>query len=216
MPFVGIAGASRAIVATDLPALQRLGRDRFSLFHPLYVNFWSGLPAGAWPGTRTDSRLVAGQLGLLRSRSTAPELSVRPLSDMSFYDDYAGLYEQHAQRRPEHRLQARPESREDFAGLIKTQSAWSVQVHGVQAGVIAARPGTAGGCRGAVVHELVLAPKFCGRGYGQHLSVLLAQQLAMPDDQFLFGTIRFDNHAARHAALSAGRQDIGGELIIDL
>jgi hypothetical protein len=216
VPFVGIAGASRVIAREDLPALRQLARERFSQFTPLYLALWSGLPAGAWPGTRADSRLLAGRLDVLRRGSTAPPLTVVPLSDMGVYEDYVGLYDQHAQLRPEHRFQARPESREDFAELIAAGSAWSVEVDGAPAGIVAARPGVAGGCRGAVIHELILAPSCCGRGYGRHLSGLLAQQLPMPDEQFLFGTIHVENHSARRAALAAGRQDIGGEVIVDL
>jgi hypothetical protein len=53
-------------------------------------------------------------------------------------------------------------------------------------------------------------------GYGRHLSALLAKALPLPDDEFLMGTIHTDNHPPYRAALSAGRVDGGGEIVIPL
>jgi hypothetical protein len=92
----------------------------------------------------------------------------------------------------------------------------AAEVAGEVAGILAARPGVACGCRGAEVVELVLAPGFCGRGYGAALSALIAQGVAEPDDQWLFGTIHAENQPAYRSALAAGRTDIGGEILIDL
>ena len=55
----------------------------------------------------------------------------------------------------------------------------------------------------------ILTPAHRGHGYGPHLSALLAQ--ALPDrTRLLTGTIHAANTGARRAALTAGRQDIGG------
>ncbi len=117
---------------------------------------------------------------------------------------------------PEHRVQARPEPAADLAELIDAETAWSVHVAGEPAGILAARPGVASGCRGSEVVELVLAPGFCGRGYGAALSILLARGVPQPDDQWLFGTIHADNQPAYRSALAAGRIDVGGEVLADL
>jgi len=212
MPFVGIVGASRPITATDLPALRRLATDHFRLFSPRYLCLWAGHPAGAWAGTGADMRLLAGRLYDLRQRNVPAALEAHALTDVSFYEDYCALYARHHKLRPAHRTQARPQPVEDLEQLIAAGTAWSVHLDGQPAGIIAARPGVAGGCRGAEVVELALDPHFCGHGYGQHLSTLLAQHVPEPADQFLIGTIHIDNQPAYRAALTAGRIDIGGEI----
>jgi hypothetical protein len=123
-PFVGFSGASRAITEHDLPGLRRLARTEFELFRPRYATVWSGLPAGAWPQTRADSRLLVARLGTLRARSVPGELKRRALTDLSFYEDYVALYDQHRALRPAHRVQARPEPARDLAGLVRAGTAW--------------------------------------------------------------------------------------------
>ena len=216
MPFVGISAASRAITERDLVELRRVARAEFAVFSPRYVALWSGLPAGAWPGTRADSRLLAAPLGALRARSVPAELGLRPLADLSFYEEYLRIYEQHHALRPAHRVQARPEPVAALADLIAEGTVWSVEIAGQRAGVLAARRGVASGCRGVEVVELVLAPDFCGRGHGAALSVLIARAVKEPGDHWLFGTIHADNLPAYRAARSAGRIDIGGEILLDL
>ena len=216
MPFVGISAASRAITERDLVELRRVAREEFAVFSPRYVALWSGLPAGAWPGTRADSRLLAARLDALRARSVPAELGLRPLADLTFYEEYLRIYEQHRALRPAHRVQARPESADALADLIAEGTAWSVEIAGQRAGVLAARRGVASGCRGVEVVELVLAPAFCGRGYGAALSVLVARAVTEPGGHWLFGTIHADNLPAYRAARTAGRIDIGGEIVLDL
>jgi hypothetical protein len=38
----------------------------------------------------------------------------------------------------------------------------------------------------------------------------------LPDDQFLLGTIHADNQTAYRSVLSAGRLDVGGEVVMPL
>jgi L-amino acid N-acyltransferase YncA len=72
------------------------------------------------------------------------------------------------------------------------------------------------GLRGSVVVELLLDPEVRGRGYGRHLSTLLAQLLDIPSQSFLLGTIALDNTASYRSALAAGRRDVGGEVVVPL
>lgn len=216
MPFVGIVGGSRAITESDLPALRRAVQAEFSLFSPRYLVVWSGVPAGAWAGTGADNRLLVGSLGTLRQRRTSPELTVQALTDLAFYDDYLAMYAEHGKLYPEHRKQARTQPEADFRELIADGTAWSVVVDGIQGGVVAARPDVASGYRGWTVVELVLAPRFCGRGLGSQLSTLLARSLPDSGGRFLFGTIHHANLGAYRAAIAAGRQDVGGEVVVPL
>lgn len=117
---------------------------------------------------------------------------------------------------PAHALHTRAESMQDLAALAKAGTLFDVLVDGWWAGVLAADPGVAHGLRGATVIELLLDPAVRGRGYGPHLSTLLARHLPLPDDQILFGTVHIDNTPAYRSALRAGRVDVGGEVLVPL
>lgn len=64
-PFAEVTAADRLLTATDLPALRRLAREDFAVFHPLDIRVWTADPPGTWPGTRTEMLLVAAPLGQL-------------------------------------------------------------------------------------------------------------------------------------------------------
>ncbi|MGH9059038.1 MAG: hypothetical protein ACRDZY_05920 [Acidimicrobiales bacterium] len=216
IPFVGVVGTDRPVTASDLPALTGFARHQYSVFRPGYVSFWTADPVGTWPGTLADRRLLTAPLGGLRRGVVPSELSVRPAADLTFYQRYLDLYQRHGEADAAHRMQATPEDAADLEALIEVGTVWEVHVDGQWAGVIAGRGDVASGLRGATVVELVLDPSFCGHGFGSHLSVLLAQSLPYPDDQFLFGTIHADNTRAYRSARRAGRIDVGGEVIVPL
>ncbi|MEU8222702.1 GNAT family N-acetyltransferase [Kribbella sp. NPDC048915] len=94
---------------------------------------------------------------------------------------------------------------------------FDVTVDDEWAGYVAAviKPDDALGLPAYVVRELVLTPEHRGHGYGRYLSTLLAQSLPDPT-RILIGTIHATNTAARTAALTAGRHDIGGWLQLPL
>ena len=217
MPFVGIAGSSRPITEHDLLALRELAEREFPAFAPLYVVFWSAGPARGWAGTDADSRLVAGRLGALRAREVPAQLSTRSLTDVpsAQYERYVEMHARHAAANPSHLLHTRASSREDLLASAGAGMLWDVEVDGTWAGMVAGRDDVASGMRGATVVELILDPSFTGRGYGEHLSVLLARGVPQPDEQFLFGTIHADNLRAYRAAQRAGREDVGGEVLVD-
>ena len=67
---------------------------------------------------------------------------------------------------------------------------------------------------------MLLSPAFRGRGYGAHLTTLLARTVlekrpAEPE-RALSGTIHADNARAYSAALRAGRADVGGWVQLEL
>lgn len=113
-------------------------------------------------------------------------------------------------------MHARLETREDLDELLAARMVFDVVLHGQWVGLIAAEPGVQHGLRGAIVVVLLLDPAVRGRGYGRHLSTLLAQHLPAPDDRFLLGTIHRDNTASYKSAIAAGRLDVGGEVIVTL
>ena len=215
-PFVAVDAASRLITPADLAALVAVTADSFAAFKPEYVSLWSCDPAGRWPGTRSDKRNVAGRLGELRPNNVPPELSAEIATGLDFYERYAQIHRDHVAHDPAHGLHTRIESREDLSELLHAGTLFEVLLNGRWAGLVAAEPRVQRGLRGAVVIELLLDLSVRGRGYGKHLSALLAQHVEAPDDQFLLGTIHVDNIAAYRSALASGRQDVGGEVIVPL
>ena len=215
-PFVGITATSRPLTEADVDAIRDLAHRHFSVFEPGYVLLWTSKAAGAWRGTGSDSRLLAAPLVHLRSRRVDPELSLHRETDLSNYERYISLHRKSRALSPPEWLNDRPESPETFGALVSSGMAWSVEATGRWAGFLAARDDVARGMRGACIVELMLEPMFRGRGYGPHLSVLLAQHLPHPDDLCLFGTIHHANAPAYRSAVRAGRIDVGGEVILPL
>jgi len=215
-PFVEVTAVNRLLTATDLPALRRLARDDFAVFRPLDIRVWTADPPRTWPGTRAEMRLVAAPLGQLRSRDGTDAVTVRPAADLSWYDRYVAVHDQHVAADPAHADRSRVETAADLDQLRAAGTLFEVLLDGNWAGVLAAEPVVAHGLRGATVIVLLLAHEVRGRGLGKYLSVLLARNLSLPDDQVLSGTIHINNLTARRSALAAGRIDVGGRVVIPL
>ncbi len=173
-------------------------------------------PIGAWPGTRPEQRQLVGLLGDLRARPAPTGLRAVPRADTAFYDRYRQIFDDDVARDPVHARHTRAESLEDLEKLAGQGLVFDVEVDGTWAGILAAEPDVRRGVRGATVVELILDPAFRGRGYGKHLSALLARAVPLPDDQCLMGTIHADNVTSYRSALAAGRVDVGGEIIVPL
>jgi hypothetical protein len=61
-----------------MPRLRAVVAAELAAFEPSYVTIWDSAAAGAWPGSRSDLRNVAGRLDDLRSRAVPPEPDARP------------------------------------------------------------------------------------------------------------------------------------------
>jgi hypothetical protein len=216
LPFMGVSASDRPLVAADVEPLKTLARREFAAFTPTFVLLTTADGIGAWPGTRPEQRQLVGLLGELRSRTTPPELAAVPRSDTAIYDRYRRIFELDVERDPVHARHTRAETREDLQELADQGLLLDVEVGGAWAGIVAAEPDARRGVRGATVIELTLAHPFRGRGYGRHLSTLLARGVPLPDDQCLIGTIHADNTTAYRSALGAGRVDVGGEIVVPL
>ncbi len=116
-PFVEVVAADRLLTAADLPALRRLARDDFAVFHPLDLRVWTADAPGTWPGTRAEMRLVAAPLGQLRRRDVADEVTVRPAADLSWYDRYVAAHDRHVTADPAHADRSRVETAADLDAL---------------------------------------------------------------------------------------------------
>jgi GNAT superfamily N-acetyltransferase len=216
LPFVGIAASDRQLRPGDRNRLQAMATQHFAAFCPGFVMLTTADPVGAWPDTRAELRQVIGLLADLRRQPTPPELAAVPRADTDFYDRYHQIHQRHVAREPDHARHTRCEDRADLQQLADRGFLFDVRVDDEWAGVLAAEPDARRGVRGATVVELLLDDRYRGRGYGRHLSTLLAQGLPLGDDEYLMGTIHYDNTRSYRSALAAGRLDVGGEIIIPL
>jgi GNAT superfamily N-acetyltransferase len=214
LPFVGVSASDRPLLPGDQTSLVGIARGSFAAFKPGFVIVQTADPIGAWPGTGAEMRQVVGRLEDLRQLQTPPELSVVARHDTGFYDRYRNVHDSQVAEDPAHSRHARCETEEDLSELATKGLVYDVLVGQAWAGILAAEPGVRRGVRGATVVELLLDRHYRGRGYGRHLSVLLAKALPMPDEEHLLGTIHADNVSAYRAALAAGRVDVGGEIRI--
>jgi GNAT superfamily N-acetyltransferase len=215
-PFVAIEAGSRRLDAVDMLLLNRRIAAEFAPFAPGYVAIWDSAADGAWPGGRSDLRNLAGCIGDLRRNEVPAELTARTAHTLDFYRRYAEIYAGQVAADPAHALHTRLETSDDLDELREAGTLFEVLADGAWAGLIAAEPATSHGLRGFTVVELLLDPAFRGRGFGRHLSTLLAQGLDAPDTAFLLGTIHVDNTPAYRSAIASGRIDVGGEVLFDL
>jgi hypothetical protein len=215
-PFVAVAASDRPLVPADQAALVSLAREKFAAFSPRFVMVTAFDPAGSWPGSTPEMRLVTGLLDDLRRRPVPRSLRTEPRRDTGIYEDYVRIHQIHVESTPIHARYARCESREDLQELAEMGFLFDVFVESRWAGLLAARPGAVGGMPGAVVVELILDHPYRGQGYGPALGTLLARALPLAGDQALFGTIHYENKPAYRAALGSGRVDVGGEVVIPI
>lgn len=218
-PFVDASALSRPVEQGDLDALAAAAIEAFGSFAPLYLRLWSAAPTDAYAGTARDKRFLAAPLAQLSGRPVdLPDgLSLSPTADLRHWDDAVAAYAAVDAAHPKHPDQARIQGRDDLQESIEAGTLFDVLVGGEWAGWVGATTDTGSslGLSAYEVQELVLAPVHRGRGFGPHLTTLLAR--ALPErDRVLLGTIHADNRAAIEAARRAGRHDVGGWLQLPL
>ena len=213
-PFVDLSGTSRPWTPADLPALGRAALEVYGIFAPRYLRLLSGQPADAVPGLGHDRRFMAAPLSQLAAIQThiPPELSLRRTRDDRHLAQAVAAYAAIAAQHPAHTGQAGILSAEDLTECLQVGLMYDVLVGETWAGYAGVLPEEKLGLEVYSVQELLLTPEYRGRGYGPHLTTLLARALLADAEpgRVLFGTIHADNAGAYPAALRGGRQDVGG------
>jgi len=193
----------------------------------LYLRLFSSAPIDALrsldgSGLSRDRRFVAAPVAQLTNVKTIipPKLSLRPTEDDRHLAQaeaaYAALDAQH----PAHAYQAQVLDAEQLQEAIDAGLMFDVRVGQEWAGYAGVHPDEHLGLPSYSVQELLLSPAFRGRGYGAHLTTLLARSVLekRPSEpgRALFGAIYADNAGAYSAALRAGRADVGGWVQLEL
>ena len=214
LPFVDLSGQSRPWTTADLPALAGAAREVYGLFSPLYLQLWSSAPVDAFSGLRRDRRCLAAPLAELAAPSVElpAELTLCLTTDARHLPQAVGAYAALDAQHPAHARQAGILSREDLDECVAAGLMYDVLIGQTWAGYAGVLPKDKLGLPVYSVQELLLTPEFRGRGYGAHLTTLLARALLKGPEptRLLFGTIHADNAGAYPAALRAGRHDVGG------
>jgi len=211
-PFVDSTPLSRAVTHADLSVLASVAQESFARLRPRYLRLWSAESPGYFAECAPDKRFVAAKIEALSQGSiTVPSaLALRPASSVANYDHARHAYDAMRNLHPEHAGQASLQSEEDLRESAESGMLFEVLIDGRWAGYVSAICNSDSlGLPGYVVQELILAPEHRGRGYGPHLTTLLARSLP-ESESVLVGTIHANNRGAMQAALSAGRVDVGG------
>lgn len=218
-PFVDATPLSRPLRADDLSPLARAAERTYGPLNPRYLRLWSAAPPGSFAGSDPDKRFLAAPIRSLREgfgQRQPVELAISPARTLDGYDRARQAYAAVDIAHPEHPEQAALQDREDLQQSMSDGTLFDVTVAGAWAGYVAATDHSDSlGLPARVVQEIILTPEFRGRGYGAHLSTLLAR--ALPDQPpLLVGTIHAANLGALHAAERAGRVDVGGWIQVRL
>jgi hypothetical protein len=217
-PFVDASALSRSLQQEDLLPAASAASQYFGSLNPKYLRLWSSEPTGFFPETLPDRRFLAGPLAILRraGESVPPELTLVRATSLANYELAQAAYDAVDAAHPDHPQQAQLQRRDKLESTIEDGFLFDITVDGRWAGYIAAKPdGQDLGLPAYTVQDIILSPTHRARGYGPHLTTLLARGL--PDDlPFLIGTIHANNRGALTAALTSGRADIGGWLQIPL
>jgi L-amino acid N-acyltransferase YncA len=213
-PFVDASALSRPLQPGDVRPAASAASKYFGSLKPKYLRLWSSEPAGWIPECLPDKRFLAGPLDVLRRAGTPlpAELTLVRANSLANYERAQAAYDAVDAAHPDHPEQAQLQRRDKLESTVEDGFLFDVMVDGTWAGYIAAQPdGQYLGLPAYTVQDIILAPGSRGRGYGPHLTTLLAR--ALPDDlSFLIGTIHANNRGAITAAQTAGRTDIGGWL----
>ncbi len=218
-PFVDASVLSRPLMEDDLPELSVAAMQVYGSFGPRYLRLWSSAPTDAFEGTDRDKRFVAAPVrDLVRvSVETPAELSLSATADLARWDDAAAAYAEVDADHPAHADQAQLEGADDLQSSIEAGTLFDVVVDDEWAGWVGATTDTSSslGLSCYEVQEIILVPRFRGRGYGAHITTLLARELS-DEDRVLIGTIHAGNRGALASAKQAGRCDVGGWLQLPL
>ena len=151
------------------------------------------------------------------SGDTPAELSLTVTTDLAKWDDAAAAYAAVDADHPAHPDQARLQGADDLQLSVEGGTLFDVVVDHEWAGWVGATAETTSslGLSCYEVQEIILIPGFRERGYGSHLTTLLARELS-DGDRVLLGTIHADNRGALASAKQAGRCDVGGWLKLSL
>lgn len=218
-PFVDATPLSRPLRVDDLPSLARAADRTYGPLNPRYLRLWSAAAPGSFAGADPDKRFLAAPIRSLRAgfgRREPVGLAISPARTLDEYDRAREAYAAVDTAHPEHLDQAGLQSCEDLQQSLRDGTLFDVTVSGAWAGYVAATHHRDSlGLPARVVQEIILTPEFRGRGYGAHLSTLLAR--ALPDEPpLLVGSIHAANRGALQAAEIAGRLDVGGWMQVRL
>ncbi|MEV8374349.1 GNAT family N-acetyltransferase [Kribbella sp. NPDC056861] len=213
-PFVDASPLSRPLESRDLPGLAGAAREVYQVHSPRHVRLWSSEPVDAFPGAQRDRRFLGAPLTDLRPHDVPAGLALVPATGVDHYDEAVAAYAAVDEDHPEHPGQASLASQEDLQDSADAGLLFDITMNGTWAGYSAAYTDSEDtlGVPSYVVRDVLLAKPFRGQGLGRHLAPLLAQSLP-EQSHILLGAIHANNTGARTAALTAGRQDVGGWLL---
>jgi len=218
-PFVDASVLSRPLMENDFSELSVAAMQIYGTFGPRYLRLWSSAPTDAFVGTDRDRRFGAAPVrDLVRGSGDTPaELSLTVTTDLAKWDDAAAAYAAVDADHPAHPDQARLQGADELQLSVEGGTLFDVVVDHEWAGWVGATAETTSslGLSCYEVQEIILIPGFRERGYGSHLTTLLARELS-DGDRVLLGTIHADNRGALASAKQAGRCDVGGWLKLSL
>lgn len=190
-------------------------KNYFSMFDPLHIRFWSNeYREDCLTGS---TFLVSSMTDLKRVNEWDSEKSITfgDVTDNSYYPWYESLYKEFHKNNPDLENRVTVNSSGTMESSVKDGLLKYVLRDGAKVGLIAAVRSKFLGHKGIYFNEILLSKEHKGKGLAKAIQRKFLNQYAEPND-FIWGTIDYQNRPSYKTALSNGRRPIRFETFVPI
>ncbi len=189
-------------------------KPHYAKFSPKRIRFFATDPIPFTDGDLifADNEFIAAHHSQLKQLEIPKELDlhIEPATDISWYNKYHAACHSVLQEQPELKEVLWIESREDMQDQVDKSPIFTINIDGQWAGIIACKRSVDRFFDGYCMMEITIAEAHRGNGYAALAQSEMYKKLHWKEDDIIWGTIGYANHASRKTALRCGRKRSGG------
>lgn len=190
-------------------------KDYFSIFNPLQIRFWSKRKLESCLVGATYLVSTHGQMSELNEWPSEKDLSFKNVEDDSYYEWYKSGYDDFHTEQDDLKDRVTVNSKEVMKGSVEDGLLKTVFLDGKKIGLIAAEKSKFLGHDGIYFNEIFLDKAFKRRGFAKAIQRKFVEEFSDGND-FIWGTIDYQNVPSYKTAVSNGRKPIRFECFISI
>jgi hypothetical protein len=223
-PYLDIWPNWQLTSESDLDAIIKATVPEYRVFNPKHLGLWlkpqADLIQQISHRTKIGQHILAA-LGSDISNCSKPEnyehISLKPITDDSFYDKYAGDYAEFHRNSPQLQAKVPVVQKKEMIQSIDEGLIFKAFFGGEEVGLIAARREDFLGHPGIYYLEILLTPLFKGRHLASALQRAFVEIISKKEVNPIFwGTIDSSNTPSLRTALRVGRKIVSTECFYSL